>query len=76
MTDGQIILINVKIENKSFSWSDIGIFLLGPFAFFMHPMGWVFIPLAPVIIPVQWILWLIDLIIPTKYYNKTPVLVF
>ncbi|MCL1952270.1 MAG: hypothetical protein FWF60_05520 [Oscillospiraceae bacterium] len=80
MTDGQIILVNVKIANPKESWSEFwsgfGKKMLVPFAFFMHPMGWLFIPVAPVIILFQWILWLIEPLIPTKYIDVTPALAF
>ena len=76
MADGQIILVNLKIERAKETRDDFWQKMISPIGFFMHPMGWLLIPVAPIIILAQWILWLIDPLIPTKYYDVTPALAF
>lgn len=76
MKDDQIILVNITVEDPKETWKEFGLKMLTPFAFFLTPIGWVFIPVAPLIILVQWILWLIEPLLPTKYHEATPALVF
>jgi hypothetical protein len=76
MKDGQVILINLKVGDKHFSWSGLGAALLEPLVSFLTPFGWFLIPLSPVLLPVWWIDALVRLFSPEKYHQVRPELVF